>query len=169
MDVIEAIHTRRSVRIYQSKEVPETVMRDILAAAMSAPSAGNEQPWHFVVITDRDILNQIPRLNPHASMARRAAVAVLVCGDTSLEKFPGCWVLDCAAAAQNLLLAAHAKGLGAVWTGVYPARDRMTGFSRLLSLPETVMPHTLIPMGYPAQRFPAEDRYRKDRVHYNIW
>ena len=169
MDVLEAIHTRRSIRKYQNKPVPEELIKEILAAAMSAPSAGNEQPWHFVIITDRQILDKVPNINPYAAMAKKAPAAILVCGDLGLEKFPGNWLLDCAAAVQNLLLAAHARGLGAVWTGIYPDKDRMEGFRRLFDLPEGVFPHTLVPLGYPAQKFPPEDRYNEARVHYNHW
>jgi nitroreductase len=169
MEVMEAIHTRRSIRKYQNKPVPEEIIREILAAAMCAPSAGNQQPWHFVVITDREILRRVPDIHPYAAMTRQAPGAILVCGDLSLERYPGNWVLDCSAAVQNLLLAAHAKGLGAVWTGIYPQKDRMEGFRRLLHLPENIVPHTLVPFGYPSQQLPREDRYKEERVHYNGW
>ena len=169
MEALEAIHTRRSIRKYGDQPVPDELVQKILAAAMSAPSACNQQPWQFVVITDRATLEQVPKVNPHAAMAKDAPLAILVCGDTSLEQVPGYWVVDCAAAVQNLLLAAHALGLGAVWTGVYPRRDRMDGFRRLLNLPDGVIPHTLIPLGYPAETHPREDRYRPERVHRDGW
>ena len=169
MDALEAIYTRRSIRKYEDKSIPEELLRTILAAAMSAPSAGNAQPWQFVVITDKRILSQIPKVNSYAAMAKDAPLAILICGDMRLEKFPGNWVSDCAAAVENLLLAAHALGLGAVWTGVYPKKDRMEGFRRLLNLPDNVLPHALIPLGYPAERFPREDRYKEERVHHDGW
>ena len=169
METLEAIHTRRSIRKYEDKPVPEEVVRKVLAAAMSAPSAWNTQPWHFVVITEQRLLDQIPKINPHAKMAADAPVAILVCGDVTLKNVPGYWVVDCAAAAQNLLLAAHALGLGAVWTGVYPRQERMEGFRRLLNLPEDVAAHSLIPLGYPAETLAGEDRYRQERVHRNGW
>ena len=169
MDALEAIHTRRSIRKYQDKPVPEELLRQILAAAMHAPSARNAQPWQFVVINDRELLAQIPRINPNARMAGRAPLAVVVCGDLTLEKSAGYWVVDCAAAAENLLLAAHALGLGAVWTGVYPRQQRIDGLRRLLDLPETVVPHSLIVLGYPAEQPASEDRYRGERVHHNHW
>lgn len=169
MDALKAIHTRRSIRKYQDKPVPEELLRQILAAAMHAPSACNAQPWQFVLISDRELLAQIPRINPNAHMAGRAPLAILVCGDLSLEESAGYWVVDCAAAAQNLLLAAHALGLGAVWTGVYPRQQRIDGLRRLLDLPENVVPHSLIVLGYPAEQPAAEDRYRAERVHHNRW
>jgi len=136
---------------------------------MSAPSACNAQPWQFVVIRDRKILKEVPRINPYAAMAEHAPLAILVCGDVSLEISAGYWVVDCAAAVQNLLLAAHTLGLGAVWTGVYPQQDRIEGFRNLLNLPQQVIPHSLIPMGYPAEEPADEDRFRPDRVHLDGW
>ena len=135
MDALEAIRTRRSIRKYEDKPVPEELVQSILAAAMSAPSANNTQPWHFVVITDRKLLAEVPKINPYAKMARNAPLAILVCGDVTLKQVPGYWVVDCAAAVENLLLAAHALGLGAVWTGVYPRQQRMDGLRRLLAAP----------------------------------
>jgi nitroreductase len=136
---------------------------------MSAPSACNAQPWQFVVIHDQTLLKEVPRINSHAAMAEHAPLAILVCGDLSLEISPGFWVVDCAAAVQNLLLAAHALGLGAVWTGVWPYPDRIGGFRRLLNLPPQVIPHSLIPLGYPAEEPAHEDRYRPDRIHHEGW
>ncbi len=149
--------------------MPEELVQQILAAAMYAPSAGNAQPWQFVVVNDRTLLQQIPTVHPHALMAEQALIADLVCGDLNMEKYPGNWPLDCAAAVQNLLLAAHALGLGGVWTGVYPDQGRMEGFGRLLGLPKHIMAHTLVVLGYPAEQVPAEDRYRPERVYQNRW
>jgi nitroreductase len=169
MDTLEAIRTRRSIRAYENKPVPADLVEQVIAAAMMAPSARNGQPWRFVIIDDRDLLNEIPEFHPYAKMVPSAALALLVCGDTTLERSPGYWPIDCAAATENLLLAAHALGLGAVWLGVYPRTPRMDGFRRMLRLPETVIPHTLIPLGYPAEQPVSEDRFRQDRIHHNRW
>ncbi len=169
MDALQAIHTRRSIRKYEDRAVPEDAIRQILAAAMMAPSACNMQPWHFVVIDDRELLAKISAINPHAGMAEHSPVSILVCGDLALEHPSGYWVVDCAAATQNLLLAAHALGLGAVWTGIYPRQDRVEGYRKLLGLPENVMPHSLNVIGYPAEEPQARDRYREDRVRHNGW
>ncbi|HID76261.1 MAG TPA: nitroreductase family protein [Planctomycetaceae bacterium] len=169
MDTLEAIHTRRSIRKYESKPVPDELVGKLLAAAMMAPSARNAQPWQFVVITDRQLLQDVPRINRNAWMAAEAPLAILICGDRSLELSPGYWPVDCAAAAQNLLLAAHALGLGAVWTGVYPRPERMEGLARLVGLPENVTAHSLIVVGYPAEVPASEDRYRPERVYHNRW
>lgn len=169
MDALEAIRTRRSIRKFQNQPVPEELIHEMLAAAMNAPSACNKQPWHFVVITDRALLDEVPKINPHAAMVTEAPLAILVCGDPTLEHPTGYWVLDCTAAVENLLLAAHALGLGAVWTGVYPRQQRLDDLRRLLGMPDHVMPHSLIVLGYPAEQPASADRYREDRVHRDHW
>ncbi|MEN6457776.1 MAG: nitroreductase family protein [Thermoguttaceae bacterium] len=169
MNVLEAIRTRRSVRRYEDRPVPEDLIETLLRAAAIAPSARNQQPWHFVVIDDRATLAEIARINPNAQMARRAPLGILICADLDLETSPGYWVVDCAAAVENILLAAHGLGLGAVWTGVYPRQERMDGLKRLVQLPPSVMAHSLVVLGYPAEQPPADDRYRPDRVHRNAW
>lgn len=136
---------------------------------MSAPSARNAQPWQFVVIDDRRLLAEVARINPNADMAAHAPLGILICGDLDLEISSGYWIVDCAAATQNMLLAAHGLGLGAVWTGVYPRQERMDGLRRLFRVPERVMPHSLVIVGFPAEHKPAEDRYRADRVRRNNW
>ncbi len=117
MDILEAIHTRRSIRKFTDEPVSGTMIEECLKAAMTAPSAGNCQPWHFVVIKDRATLNYFASINRHAGMCKTAQAAIIVCCDTNLEKYPGFWAQDCLAATLNLLLAAHGQGLGAVWCG----------------------------------------------------
>lgn len=169
METLVAIHTRRSVREYQGQPVPEDLVKELLAAAMQAPSAGNARPWQFIVLTDREVLARIPGIHPHAAMVTRAALAVLICGDLKLEAYPGNWTSDCAAATQNLLLAAHDRGLGAVWTGVHPDQPRIAAFQQLLGLPGHVVPLALVPIGYPLAPPPQEERYEAAKVHRNRW
>jgi len=170
MDAMQALFSRRSIRKYTHDAVSDAEIKEILEAAMSAPSAGNQQPWHFVVINDRKILDRIPEFHPHSLMCREAHIAILVCGDPSLEKHVGYWVQDCAAATQNLLVAVHAKGLGGVWVGVYPREERIVGFRKLLNIPEHVVPFAVIPVGRPAeQKPPRPDRYNETRIHTNAW
>ncbi len=169
MDAMEALLTRRSIRQYAPEPVPDQIIRKLLEAAMSAPSAGNEQPWQFVIITDRKLLDAIPAFHPYADMLRHAPVAVLVCGDRRLERYEGYWAQDCAAATQNLLLAAHAEGLGAVWVGIYPGEERVARMQRLLRLPPEVVPLALVPLGRPAERVPPAARYDASRIHRNGW
>jgi nitroreductase len=169
MDVLDAIRTRRSIRCFLDKPVPETLIRQLLAAAMQAPSARNQQPWQFVVIDDRVILAKVPEFMPNAGMASQAPLGILVCGDLDLEKSQGYWVVDCAAAVENLLLAAHGLGLGAVWTGVYPREERMEGLRRLIHLPQNVFAHSLVILGYPGEQVAPVDRFLPERVRRNTW
>lgn len=166
---MEALLKRRSIRKYQDKEVPEEVIKELLNAAMVAPSAGNEQPWHFIVINKREILDAIPSIHPYSKMLEQAPVAILICGDESLEKHKGFWVQDCSAATENLLIAVESKGLGAVWLGVYPREDREIGLRKLLGIPEHITPFALIPVGYPAEKLPPPERYDQSRIRYNHW
>jgi nitroreductase len=140
MEAFEAILSRRSIRKYLPTPVSEHDIHQLLDAAMNAPSSSNGQPWHFVVVSDRKLLDEIPRFHAYSGMLKEAPLAVVVCGDTSLEKTKGVWVQDCSAATQNLLLAARALGLGSVWLGVYPLEDWgcRTVLSRWRSLPSAI-------------------------------
>jgi nitroreductase len=166
---MDFILSRRSIRQYTNQPVSAQQVRDLLAAAMAAPSAGNQQPWHFVVMDDRAVLDQVPSFHPHSTMIREAPLAIAVCADLTKATHPGMWVQDCSAATENLLLAAHAMGLGAVWLGIYPRDERVAGLRRLLALPENVMPLSLIPIGYPAEEKPPADRFQESRIHRNRW
>ena len=170
MDTMDALLTRRSVRQYQDRPVPEDAVRAMLTAAMHAPSAHNEQPWQFVLIDQRHLLEAIAEIHPWAQMARRAPLAILVCGDSRLVQNRGeFWPQDCAAATQNLLLAAWDRGLGSVWCGVHPHADLEAAFRRLLGLPEHVVPFALVVLGYPASPPPRVQRFRQERIHRNGW
>ena len=136
---------------------------------MQAPSAGNAQPWHFIVVKDQLILNKIPEFHKTAPMAKNAPMAIFICADLTLEKYPGCWVLDCSAAAENILLAAHDLGLGAVWTANYPLKEVEKGVKKLLDLPKNIVPHCLILLGYPAHPYNSKTYYQKERIHYDKW
>lgn len=170
MEAYEAIVTRRSIREFQEdKPVPSELVEKILRAAMMAPSAGNQQPWEFIVLTDRELLDEMPTIHPYCQMIRQTPVAILVCGDTTREKYPGYWPQDCSAAVMNILLAAHALGLGAVWTGIYPREDRVKAFQARFKLPPHIIPLALIPIGWPATTPPQPERWAPERVHYNGW
>ncbi len=169
MDTMEAILTRRSVRSYTDKPVSDTVVKALLEAAMSAPSAGNQQSWQFICVTDRDILNSITRIHPYSGMLKQAPLAIVVCGDLDRERYPGYWVQDCSAATQNLLIAARAQGLGAVWLGVYPLEDRVEGLRKLFAMPGSIIPLAVVSIGYPTIAQGPADRYDGRRIHYNKW
>jgi len=169
MELSDAIATRRSIRQFQDRPVAEEHIQALIEAAMQAPSAGNQQPWHFVVITDRMQLDAIPSFHPYSKMLLQAPVAILVCGDPAGAPWPDFWVQDCSAATQNLLLAARDRGLGTVWTGVYPVEERMAGCRRLLEIPEHILPFALIPVGWPKGAFQAADRFKPERIHREQW
>lgn len=170
MDMLETICSRRSIRKYLDRPVETEKVDALLKAAMYAPSAMNEQPWRFIVINDRSLFGQIMRAHPYAAMLNSAPLAILVCGDTSLEKAPGNWPLDCSNATQNMLLAAHAMGLGAVWCGVYPERERMNALAGMFHLPGTVLPFALVAVGYADSRpAPPPQRFNPERVCLNDW
>lgn len=169
MEAVEAILTRRSIRKYTDQPVADALVTELLRAAMAAPSAGNQQPWHFIVVRDKALLEGIAAFHPYGAMTRQAALAVVICADLKREQRPGFWVQDCSAATQNLLLAAHARGLGAVWLGVHPRPERVEATRSLLSLPEHVVPLAIVPIGHPAESPAPADRYDPGRVHFDRW
>ena len=166
---LDAIFSRRSIRKYTAEPVGDDEIEQVLRAAMAAPSAGNQQPWQFVVIRDREILDAVPKFHPYAKMITEAPVAVLVCGDLSKESVKGYWEQDCSAATENLLLAVEALGLGAVWLGVHPETEREEGCRKLMGIPESVVPFALVPIGHPGEQKPPSDRYDPARVHHDRW
>jgi nitroreductase len=169
MDALTAIFTRRSIRKYTSQPVSDEAIGIILRAAMSAPSARNEQSWEFVVIREKKTLQQVPSFHPFARHVPDAPVAIVVCGNTKLEAKPGLWALDCSNATMNILLSAHSMGLGAVWTTLYPYEDRMAGIKKLLNLPDHIIPLTIIPIGHPGEKKPREDRFNASKIHHERW
>ena len=169
MNTIEAILTRRSIRKYKTKQISDEDVNDLLKAGMAAPSANNCQPWHFVVLNEHKIMDKIPEFHPYSKMLKQASVAILICIDKNLENADGYGVQDCSAATQNILLAAHAKGLGAVWLGIYPREVRINGVKKLLEIPDDIMPLSLVSIGYPAKEKPRINRFNEARIHYNKW
>jgi nitroreductase len=169
MEALEAIMTRRSIRKYTHAPVSDEFIKTFLEAAMMAPSAGNQQPWHFIVVRDKITRLAIADYHPYAQMLREAPLAVIVCGDRRLEKHKDYWIQDCSAATENLLLAVHAKGLGAVWLGVHPREERITPTRKLFQLPNEVMPLAIIAIGYPAEIKTHPFRFDEGKVHYDQW
>lgn len=167
MDALEALFTRRSIRRYTDEPVSDDDLETILEAGMNAPSANNRQPWHFVVVDDREKLNAIMDIHPYSRMLAEAPVAILVCGDTEVSS--GYWQQDCAAATENILLAARALGLGTCWLGVTPNEQRAPAIADLFGLPENMQPLNVIALGHPAEEKGRVDRYSDEKVHKNGW
>ena len=168
--VLENIATRTSIRAYTEAPVEQAKIEKMLKAAMAAPTAMNKQPWHFVVVTDKDQLKSLSETSPYSGMVAKAPLAIAVCGDM-LKAMDGggrdFWIQDASAATQNLLLAAHAMGLGAVWTGIYPDLDRCKSIAEVLSLPENIIPLNVVVIGYPAQNPTPKDKWKPANVSYN--
>lgn len=169
MDAIEALLTRRAVREFTPEPVTEEQLHTILNAAMHAPSACNQQPWHFIVVDQRETLDAIAGVHPYAQMLLQAPLAVIVCADVTLETCPGHWVSDCSAAMENLLVAARAVGLGSVWVAIYPSEQRLKSIRDLMRLPSFIMPLCLAAVGHAAAPLPQVDRFNPARIHRNAW
>jgi nitroreductase len=169
MDLFSALLNRRSIRKYSEKKIPDKSIDSILKSAMYAPSAMNNQAWQFVVINQRQKLDDIIKVISHAEMLKSAQAAVLVCGDLNLEKNVDYIQQNCSAATQNLMLCAHGLGIGSCWIGVYPVKEIISRLQELFKLPEYVIPISLVSLGYPAENPIAEDRYKTEKVHFNMW
>ncbi len=168
--VLDNIAARTSVRSYLNKPVEAEKVEKLLRAGMAAPTAMNKQPWHFVVVTDKDQLKALAKANPFAGMAAKAPLAIVVCGDMNKALGGGgreFWVQDCSAATENILLAAQAMGLGAVWTGTYPSEERCKDVSKVLGLPEKIIPLNTIVIGYPDGPNKPKDKWKPANVSYN--
>lgn len=169
-DFFNVLKNRRSVRAYTDAPVSEDDIKIMLECAMLAPSARNEQPWEFIVITDRAVLSEIARINQYASFATKAPLAILLCLNDQKVKEPGMAIIDMGTCAENLMLAATALNLGSVFTGIFPIKERMDGFCNLCNLPAHVKPIGLIVIGHPAIDHHAEvNRYNPEAIHKNKW
>ena len=175
MDTLETIFTRKSVRSYTDSPISDADMHTILEAGMSGPSCVNARDWSFIVVRDRETLNKMAGANGRpATPLRTAAAAVLICGDLS-RAFPPAqeyWVIDGAIAAQNMTLAAWELGIGSVWLGTWPQMDRVENQAKLFGLPENIVPHSVLALGYPDEAANAaapKENWEEDRVHWEKW
>lgn len=166
---MKEIFQRRSIRKYTKEEVSKEHVIELLTAAMAAPSAGNGQPWEFIVIRNKQIFDRIMEVHPYSKMLDEASVAIVVCGNTEIERFKGYWVQDCSAATQNILLMANYLGLGAVWLGVYPTEERVEEIKNILEIPKHAIPLSIISIGYPAEEKLPENRYEESKIHFEKW
>ena len=173
MDAIQTIMSRTSVRQYSDQKISETALRTILEAGMSGPSCVNARDWSFIAVRDPQMLARMADANGRAAEPLRTAkLGILVCGDLerAFHRAPEYWVIDGAIAAQNMILAAHALGIGSVWLGTWPQENRVQAQSELFHLPETQVPHSVIAFGYPKEESTKEKLiWEEDRVHYEKW
>jgi nitroreductase len=166
-ELVDIIFSRRSIRKYTPEPVKRDTVKKMLEAAMAAPSASNRKPWHFIVVTDRKMLDSLAEAHPYGKMLFEARLCIVVCGDPAVsERF---WVQDCAAATENLLLAATAQGLGTVWVGVFPRDDRINAVRKVLKIPEAIVPLNLIPIGHAAEDKEPRTQYDEQRIHQEHW
>lgn len=166
---MNSIFTRRSIRKYLNKEVDKSIIEQLLKAAMQAPSAGNQRPWEFIVVRDKDMLNQLGLVSPYAGPVKESDVAIIVLGNLANERviFPECLPQDLAAATQNILLQATELDLGTVWLGVAPVEERMEKVRALFNFPKSIIPFSIISIGYSDNKNNYIDRYEPNKVHYD--
>jgi nitroreductase len=164
---LDIIFARRSIRTFTSEPVADSELKTLLEAAMAAPSANNFQPWHFVAVRDREVLNRLADAHPYGKMLYEATCAIAVCGDPGISD--AYWIQDCSAATQNILLAATALGLGSVWLGCTPREARVKAIQDVLGIPENIPVLSLVAIGRPAEKKPPRTRFDPDKVHYDRW
>ena len=170
-DALTVISERKSVRNYTGAPVSQEDIDRLLHAAMAAPAAVNMRPWKFIVVTDKATLAALAGGLPYAKMLARAGTAIVVCALPE-EAAMGSEVfalLDCTCASENILLAAEALGLGAVWTSVYPGKEVMDFVRKKLNIPQEVIPLNVIPVGYPTGEEEAKDKYDPRNIHWEEW
>lgn len=169
---INNIMTRVSVRNFTGEKISDEQIETLLRAGMAAPSAINKQPWAFVVIKDEAILAKLGEALPYSRCSNKPAIAIIPCGDLSKAipgEMAGFWINDVSAATENILLAAHAMGLGAVWTGLHPDMNRAKMVQEMLGMPEHIIPLCIVPVGIPAENPDVKDKFNTDNIHYNAW
>lgn len=169
---LDVIATRVSVRHFTGEKLSAEQIDKILRAGMAAPTAVNKQPWAFVVVDDTSVLQQLSQAVKSSRIENGASHAIVVCGDLSkaLEgEAQGYWVEDASAATENMLLAAHAMGLGALWVGVYPISDRVAQIKQIIAAPADIVPMCIVTLGYPAEQPAVKDKYKEENIHHNRW
>jgi len=169
MEVQEALLNRRSIRKYKDQKISKENLDKILKAAMYAPSAMNLQAWRFIVIDDKEILVDTIKSIPYAEMLRQSAAAIIVCGDSSVEKNESWLLQNCSAAIQNILLSAHGLGIGSCWIAIHGMDDIYINTKAQFNLPDNIVPVSLISLGYPDEVVKTEERFNQDKIHFNKW
>jgi nitroreductase len=169
VDALEAIMTRRSIRHFTDEPVTDAELEAVLRAAMAAPSAHNGQPWRFVVVRDPDVLTRLAKSTPFAAPMATAQVGLVVLAEKRVSAYAGFWVIDCAAAIENALVAARAMGLGGVWIGLHPIKPFASTVRRVVAAPLSMHVHSMIAIGRPAKERTAQDRFESEWIHSERW
>ncbi|HCY76848.1 MAG TPA: nitroreductase family protein [Ignavibacteriales bacterium] len=169
MDIQEALLKRRSIRKYNDQKISKENINKILEAAMYAPSAMNLQPWQFIVIDDKFVLTETITSIPYAEMLKQSASAILVCGDSNIEKNESWLLQNCSAVIQNILLSAFGLGIGSCWIGIHGMPEIVKNIKDQFQLPDNIIPVALISLGYPDETVTAEERFKTEKIHYNKW
>lgn len=166
---MNSIFERRSIRRFTNQEISEGSLKKILTAAMCSPSACNSQPWQYIIVKDRNTLNDIMEVHPYTGMLNTANMAIIVCGEPQEGMPKPYWAQDCAASTQNILLEAKELGIGSCWCGVYPYNERIDPIRKLFKIPDGIYPFCVIALGYPAEEKPPNNRYIEDKIHNEKW
>ncbi|NLF94828.1 MAG: nitroreductase family protein [Oligosphaeraceae bacterium] len=168
---LQFIYARRSIRKFQLRPVAVETLRELVRAAMAAPSACAKNPWEFIVVTDKATLETIAGFLPNGKFLPQAAAAIVVCGDQAKAHAAELSFLlqDCSAAVQNILLAACQLGLGACWLGVHPRQERIDRLQQLWHLPPSVLPIACLAIGWPAEEKPPRTNFQEEAVHWQQW
>ena len=164
--IMNEIFKRISVRKFEDKAVEQEKIEQILRAAMAAPSAGNQQPWEFYVVKDREIIKNLAGVSPYAGCAAGAPVVIVPCYRTEGLRFPEYDTIDLSIATENILLEITSLGLGGVWLGIAPVAERIQAVDEILGLGKNLHTFALVPIGYPAEERAQQDRYDERRIHY---
>ncbi|MEA3448220.1 MAG: nitroreductase family protein [Bacteroidota bacterium] len=169
--MLSLIHNRKSVRHFQSGEVNKEKLEELVRAGMAAPSARDLRPWQFLIITHDSTLKNMAEQLPYAKMLHDVPAAIVVMGDSTVKSPSGqsYWLQDTCAATENILLAAEALGLGAVWTALYPYEERMQPVVKACNIPKNLIPLNIIPVGIPEGTDKPKDKWNPAKLHWNKW
>ena len=170
--VLQNIMSRTSVRKFKQQPVEDAKIEALLRAGMASPTSGDMQPWHFVVLKDKKDIERYAASNKyHAEDIKKTPLFIFVCADTTrMTEGQGkeLWVQDLSAASENILLAAHAMGLGACWTTIYPIQKKVNGISKTLKLPGNLIPLNGIIIGYPDEPLQPKDKWDEKKITFGI-
>lgn len=169
MNILDTIFTRRSIRRFTGEPIKEEDLKTILKAGFQAPSAMNREPREFIVVRDQEVMEKISSFHPYAKMLPKAGCGIVVCGDREKQSKEGFLAEDSSAAIQNILLASHGIGLGAVWCGLYPVAELIEPMVEILNLPEDIIPIGMVVVGVKDEEKKTIDRYDETKIHFDKW